>query len=222
MAVTNIHLRKLLMIMHAPANVRIAKLRADIRDDLAREAGTLRSGGGDFYGPFWADAKGHAVGSVDLVEATRERIASNERRRNLYPLLRDGFLLWWDQRRRWTNEPFRPIESPRARFSFPNVNAIVKVDNILAVRDARNQDHMVYPYFAPIPALSEDAARHGLWLLTNALPRIPADELRMLDVIRGQTHAIGRPKMRGTEEQEFRVLYQNLILQEEHLRSEYD
>ena len=100
MSMRRVHLRKLLKIIYLPEVPRRSALRADIREDRARAADGGGGGGGDFYGPFWSDAKRHVFGVHDLHAATNGRIAGNCRRQNLYPQLRDGFLLWWDRRRR--------------------------------------------------------------------------------------------------------------------------
>lgn len=220
MAIENIHLRKLLKLMFLEQAPRQAALRSDIRDDLAREAGDV-GGGGDFYGPFWFDAKGHVFGTGDLHTSVEERIAANANRANLYPLLRDGFLVWWNERRRWTNEPFRVGQSLKTSFHFPGLTAVVKIDSMLSVRDGQNVEHFVYPYFSPNPVLSEEAARLGLWLLASALPTVQHTELRILDVIRGVTFSIDRNPLRGNEEEQFRSRYQQLLLQRDRLRTQY-
>lgn len=221
MALEQIHLRKLLKIMFSDARKQRSAVRADIREDKAREAGEDASGG-DFYAPFWADAKGHVFAVSDLHAEVEQRIALNHRRRNLYPLLRDGFLLWWNRRRRWTNEPFRPGQNVKARFPFPRVDAIVKVDNILSVRDGVNVERIVYPYFAPDPVLSEYAARLGLWLLTRALPNVPPEAIRILDVIRGRTFSLDRTPLLGDEEDDFRHRYIALLRLRDELRDGED
>lgn len=76
MPLQNIHLRKLLKIGFSEARQRQSALRADIREENARQTRTA-GGGGDFYAPFWADAKRHALGTMDLRQAVRERIAAN-------------------------------------------------------------------------------------------------------------------------------------------------
>jgi len=221
MALNQIHLRKLLKIMFLDAAKQQSELRKDIREQLAREAGDGGSGG-DFYAPFWADAKSHVFGSGDLHQLVDARIAANGTRANLYPQLRQGFLIWWDQRRRWTNEPFRPGRALKSYFPFPGLDATVKIDSILSVRDGLNAERAVYPYFAPNPELSETAARLGLWMLTQALPTVPTEEFRILDVIRGRTFALDRTPLRGDEGTEFRRRYSNLLSQRETLRREYE
>jgi hypothetical protein len=223
MSLKIIHLRKLLKILYSEQNRRISSLRSDIREDILREAGEIASGG-DFYGPFWKDAKDHVFGKEDLTACTDARIASNPARANLYPRLRDGFLLWWNERRRWTNAPFLEIDSPKTRFNFPELDTIVKVDNILSVRDGRTQDRFIYPYFSPEPILGEEAARLGLWLLSSALPAIPKNDFRILDVIRGRTYSVepDRNPLVGNEEEIFRDRYLAVLDQWEKLRQEYD
>jgi hypothetical protein len=195
-------------------------LRSDIREEIAREAGQ-DGGGGDFYGPFWADAKNHVFGIADLHDMVEGRVEANGRRANLYPQLRAGFLTWWNERRRWTNEPFRPGRLLKAHFPVPNIDAVVKVDNILSVRDGASEEHVVYPYFSPQPELSENAARLGLWLLSSALPTVPLEEIRILDVIRGRTFSIDRSPLRGDEQQEFTRRYAAALNERDVLRREY-
>ncbi|WP_197279261.1 hypothetical protein [Novosphingobium sp. AAP1] len=220
-AIERIHLRKLLKILFLPPAGRQSEVRKDIREDISREAGHEGSGG-DFYGPFWADAKRHVFGQADLSDLTESRIRANEGRKNLYPQLRDGFLLWWNERRRWTNEPFEAGRQLKAQFSFPGLDAVVKVDNVLVVRDGRGEEHAVYPYFAPNPAMSDAAARLGLWLLIEALPHVPAGEIRILDVIRGTTYSIDRNPLRGDEEAEFRRRYRDLLNLRDNLLPDYE
>ncbi|WP_067733141.1 hypothetical protein [Novosphingobium naphthalenivorans] len=221
MALNNIHLRKLLKILYLPANQRRSELRKDIRDERDRLAGG-GAGGGDFYAPFWSDAKRHVFGRLDLLDAVDDRIAVNGRRDNLYPLLRDGFLTWWNERRRWTNEPFAPGRSLRSRFLFPALEATVKVDNILAVRDGLDTEHAIYPYFAPSPELSDEAARLGLWLLTQTFPEISPQEFRILDVIRGRTFSLDRHPLHGNEEVIFSRRYSQALNERAILEREYD
>lgn len=221
MSVERIHLRKLLKIMFLAAGPRRSALRADIREEIARDAGD-DGGGGDFYGPFWADARSHVFGLEDLHATVQTRIQANGRRRNLYPRLRDGFLRWWTERRRWTNAPFQPGQQLKSNFHFPDLGATVKVDSILSVRDAQGVEHYVYPYFAPEPVLSEEAARLGLWLLLETLDQVPPAEIRILDVIRGETFSIDRYPLVGTEEQNFIRRYRALLAEREALAEEYD
>lgn len=220
MSLEKIHLRKLLQILFLSPKQRRSALRRDIREEINREAGS-DAGGGDFYAPFWADAKAHVFSTLDLYDAVDARIAVNGRRDNLYPLLRDGFLLWWNERRRWTNEPFHPGRALKTHFSFPGLDATVKIDNMLSVKDGFGAERVVYPYFSPEPVLSEEAARLGLWLLIRAFPAIPPQEFRILDVIRGQTFSIDKTPLLGDEEQNFGRRYSQAINERKALRNEH-
>lgn len=199
MSLQTINLRKILKIIYLPQNKRTSAIRTDIRADIAKARGFL-DGGGDFYGPFWKDAKGHVFNEVDLKEQARLRIEANPNRTNLYPRLCDGFLLWWDERRRWTNQPFMPADPLKATCRLPGIDAVIKFTNILSVRDGNADDHFVYPYWFPDPAISEEAARIALWALCQAFPTVNPSELRLLDVMRGQTFSIDRNALQGNEE----------------------
>lgn len=222
MSLQNIHLRKLLKIMYLEGARRVSALRSDIRDDIARERGDADGSGGDFYGPFWRDAKDHVFGITDLREQTRLRIDRNDRRRNLYERLRDGFLLWWDERRRWTNEPFERAGAVKTVVRLHGVDADIKFANILSVRDGNDEEHFVYPYWFPDPPLNDESARVGLWALCEAFPQINRDELRLLDVIRGQTYSLDRNPLRGDEAAIFQRRYLSALTQWRQLRDEYD
>jgi hypothetical protein len=220
MSLENIHLRKLLKIMYLPPAKRTSALRGDIREDIARDSG-VDAGGGDFYGPFWRDAKDHVFGLSDLHDSVEKRIIANPRRSNLYPKLRDGFLSWWNVSRRWTNEPFTPATNLKGIYRFPYLEAKVKVDNVLSVRDGHGENHFVYPYFSPEPILSEEAARLALWLLEQALPSTKSSEIRVLDVIRGHNFAPDKTPLHGNEEILFGSKYKVLLNEWRSLWSEY-
>ena len=221
MSIENINLRKLLRIMYAPDPLRVSLLRSDIREEIAKADG-LTAAGGDFYGPFWSDAKDHTIGRCDLHGATEERIAANPRRANLYPQLRDGFLLWWNERRRWTNAPFVAIFSPKGRLDFPALNSIVKIENFLAVNDSNAEPHFVYPYFSFEPTLNEEAARLALWAITEMAILQDSSTVRVLDVIRGITYSLERNPLVGNERTTFEMRYRSLISQWNALWEEYD
>lgn len=219
MALHQVHLRKILKIMFLPPVQRRSEIRRDIREEVARASG--QSGGGDFYVPFWADAKAHAFGVLDLSHAIDDRIAINDRRETLYPRLRDGFLTYWNERRRWTNKPFTKGQSLKGNLEFQGLGATVKVDNILVVKDGLGDEHAIYPYFSPNPVLSDEAARLGLWLLSQATTGIPYTELRILDVIRGKAFALDRLPLDGTEEAYFKRRYRQILNEREILRADY-
>jgi len=179
-------------------------------------------GGGDFYAPFWFDAKNHVFEKKDLRVAVEERIVANPGRARLFPLLRDGFLLWWNERRRWTNRPFRQSDWIKGSLKIDDLHSIIKIDNVLSARDSRHADHFIYPYFSPEPLLREEGARLGLWVISRAIPDLALNDVRILDVIRGQTFSIDRNPLQGNEERVFREKYNDLLVQWRELRREYE
>lgn len=216
-----IALSKLVRLFLLPENKLIAELRTDIRAEIAAERGFSDGGGGHFQMPFWAAAKRHVVGSADLHDEVSAMIEINWRRRRLYPLLRDGFLLWFNERRRWTNAPFRLANSPRARLQI-DANTTAKVENVMAVSDAAGEVHYVYPYFSELPPLTDEGARLVLWALTSAFPNLPPNELRVLDIIRGNAFSVSRFPLRGDESDIFHAQLSRVRRLRRRLRREYE
>jgi hypothetical protein len=222
MPIETVHLRKLMQLMLADAPLETALIRRDINEYFSRERNGPGEGGGDFHSPFWADAKGHAEGRLNLREATPIRIEANNRRRRLYPELTQGFLEWWEERRRLHNEPFEIIEDRiRGRLVLDGLG-VIRIESNLAftIRDVARR--IVYPYFCEDPDMSADVARTGLWAMSRALPAYPIADMRVLDVIRGQTFSIIECPQRGTEEQEFQASYGALLERWRALRAQYD
>jgi len=221
MAISPIHLRKVLCLFEADTSLRTRILRTDIRSVLAKEEGEDSDGGGDFHTPFWADAKEHVFGRADLHDRTKARIASNKTRKRLYPLLRDGFLKWWNERRRWRNAPFDALPRPVfARHPLAGLG-IVKVEGLLGVGMGDGTGRYVYPYFAEDPSLSDELARLGLWLMSEALPKYRPDDFRILDVLRSRSFGLLDRPLRGDEPVLFANKYDAVVRDWHRLRSEY-
>lgn len=220
MAIDLISLRKLMQLMLAPERRRTGLLRADITSDLRRD----RDGsgeGGDFHSPFWSDAKAYAAGALDLSQATAERIAAHEGRARLYPLLRDGFLRWWNDRRRRRNEPFVVTgQQIKGRLVLDNLG-IVKVENNLGFSIGDDGYRVVYPYFCEDPDLTTEIARLGLWGMSQALLRYNVNDLRIFDVLRATSFSTTECPFRGSESEEFRHQYGVLLNRWLELRQEY-
>lgn len=222
MSLERINLRKLLALMYLPQRERVSALRRDVTEDI-RRAGRPRGSGGDFHVPFWADAKSQARGLGNLGQLTEIRIESNPRRERLYQLLRDGFLIWWNERRRWINEPFEVLEeNVRDHYEVEALGCTVKVENILTVRMNDGSYRLIYPYFAEEPELTHDAARLGLWLMSQALPDYDPNGFRILDVLRSASFRAEEHPFRGDEEERFLREYESLLADWQRLRSEYD
>ena len=219
MALDRIHLRKLLKLFLMKENLRATAIRSDAREVMKK----LDEGpgpGGDFHVPFWRDAKAHAAGRVDLREATNVQIEKNWRRKNLYPRLRDGFLIWWNEKRRWINEVIGEIpKAIKSSFGFAEIDGIVKVENLLSLRLGEDKFRYIYPYFADKPALTPEAARLGLWLMSRALPLYDVKDMRILDVIRGEAFSVDKYPFDGKEEDLFRLQYRSILREwREHFR----
>jgi len=221
MSLDRIHLRKLLQIAYAPTNLRTSLMRADIRSEIAKQ-GELGSGGGDFFAPFWSDAKSHAAQRCDLTLETARRVASNRGRSRLYPRLRDGFLTWWDDRRRWTNQELRSFEtSAKGQLEFKDLGVVLKVENLLCVTVGENEHKLIYPYFSERPILTEEGARLGLWVMGRALPRWELADMRILDVMRGASYSVDRNPFDGREEVLLHDKIERLVVEWQHLWEEY-
>jgi hypothetical protein len=213
-----INLNTAVRLIFSPTNRQTSELRSDIRREIAKAEGA--EGGPDFYGPFWGDAKAHAVGLADLHDCVVGRIERNPGRKRLYEALRDGFLLWWNKRRRWTNEPFEPIAAPKTIIAL-DADTELKIQNLLAVKDAAGTAHFVYPYFSEHAPLAERGARLILWGLTSAFPDIDPAELRVLDVMVGRTFSIDKTPLSGREKADFKALMVALKQRRARLAEEY-
>lgn len=222
MALQVITLRKLLRFFYAKDAKRISLLRQDIRDDINKAEQEEGDGGGNFHLPFWADAKDHAAGGADLRVQTDIRIEEWRGRKNLYPLLTDGFLRWWNELRRRINEPFKIIrDSISARYPILELKAIVRVENLLAIRIGGASDRVFYPYFAYETPLTTEGARLALWLISEAFKERQVDEIQILDVIRGVSYSSKDVAMSGDERRVFVGKYRALMKEREKLSGEY-
>ena len=217
MSVDTINLRKLLQLFYADQKFERSLLLKDIRDDIAKEKkkkdpNQESKGGGDFYGPFWADVKDHAAGISDISDQTKIRIAKNKSRARLYPLLHNSFLMMWNDLMRWRNEPFEFVpKSVHARLELNKLGATVKIENTVAVKIWDGSHRIIYPYFSEKPAIPEEGARLGFWALHKALPEYRAEDFRIVDM---QHRTYFRPEdvgIRGDEEKLFLQKYEALL-----------
>lgn len=221
MSIKNVHLNKLLKAFYLPENKLTSLLRDDIRSEIAKKNG-LSTSGGEFYTPFWSDAKAHILGTNDLATMTASRIAANDRRKRLYPLLRDGFLDWWQFRRRWSNQPFSFHEfAPKSKHEFEELGATVKVENVVGLTIGDQSNRIIYPYFFEEPTVIDSMARLGLWLMSVALPEHHSEEMRILDIMRGKSYSSSDVSLTGNEESEFVFQYKRIIVRWEELWEDY-
>lgn len=192
-------MRRLLEYFALAPDRRLAAVRADARAEIRKRRGG-KGGGGDFHSCFWADAKLHASGGTALAATTEGRIERSKQRERLYPLLAHGFLTWWNEKRRWINEEITVLPEPvNAPHDFAEIAGRVKVENVLALKLGGTTNRLIYPYFSEHPPMSDDIARLGLWLMSQALTDYKIDDMRILDVLRGESYSIDRYPLRGNE-----------------------
>lgn len=222
MSILNIQLRKILRLFYANDRLRRRLILEDIRSDASKEGGGARSNGGDFYGPFWADAKAHVTGTADLTRRTEIRIAANSGKARLYRLLRDASLNIFEERLRWTNKPpVIRIENLNGRFEIAEIAATVMVQNVWFVRVGGGLgefNYIIYPYFSEEPSLPDEGARLGLWAMSEALSEQPAAYLRIVDLLRRAPFSTATSPLVGDERDVFVRRYQALNLEWEGLK----
>lgn len=206
MSIRSISLKNLMQLMLADERLQRKQIKYHIRQ-ARRQRAALPGEGGDFHVGFWADAKRHAAGKIDLRAATAERIKAHKGRARLYPQLEKGFLRWWEENRRRINEPFNVrYETFKGRLQLDGLGTI-KIENNLAFSIGSDGFRVVYPYLCEEPPLNAKIARLGLWAMSQAIPGRRVEDLRILDVIRGRTFSIEEGPLLGNEEAEFRALY---------------
>lgn len=211
MSIHNIQLNTLLFCFYAKETKSRSKIRDDVVKTIEKEQGNESNGGMDFHGPFWSDVKAYLRDEIDLQDQLVQRALENRYRKRLYPLLGEKFLEWWSEKKRWNNEGYSLEDSPATgRFSDTELNAVVRVNNILALKIGNQPTRYFYPYFSEEPALSEEAARIGLWVMKQAL-NVPETQLRILDVLRAKSYSLRKVPLQGNEENLFRTKYKAVL-----------
>ncbi|MBB3948698.1 hypothetical protein GGQ73_004689 [Rhizobium skierniewicense] len=220
MSVFDLPLRKALQLFYAPPALRRKILKADINLDRKKEAGGNRSQGGDYYAPFWSDVKNHISGEGDLSEAISNRIISNKNFTRLYPLLKDGILELLSARLRWSNELVEIIpKSVHGNLLVADLGTI-RIKDALHARVRGEYTRVVYPYFSEEPALSDEGARLGLWVMQRALTKLDANDMRIIDPLRKAFFSPQTTPLQDDEEVVFREKYKSLIDEWQRLRDE--
>lgn len=158
----SISLRKLLKIRFARPNRRQGALREIIRQDRARAAGSVDEGG-DFYGPFWADAKAHVFGTRDLHEATTGQGGRQPEPAAAVPAAPRRLSGVVEPLSSRDQRAFRLGPVQRTRFEVLSLASTVKVDNILSIEDGLG----------------------GFTTSTRTLPRPLPSEMRQLSLVCG-------------------------------------
>lgn len=206
-----IHLRKLLQLFYLPEGRVRTILRQDVQAYIKKQKNNEPMSGMDFYSPFLRDAKDHVDGVVDLKEKTAERVERNAHRKNLYPRLAEKFLEWLSEKKRWTNEGISIFEKTvKGKYKLPDVATTVKVHNFLPLNVGSQPTKFFYPYFSDTPALTEEAARIGLWIMQQSDTGVPKEGLRILDVLRAKSYSLKKNPLLGNEEQLFMAYYKRI------------
>lgn len=216
MAIDLIHLNKLLRLLYLSDKQARSALLKDIYQEKIKANGD-DSGGGDFYSPFWADARKHILREADLSVLTAERIRKNGRRKKLYPRLEQGVLALWERGHNLEVELLS--RSPKGRFTLSDIGLTVKVESIMAL-SIEGEERLVYPYWFPDPILSHEAARIGLWLLHQTLPHEQAANIRIFDIIRAEYFSMDTCPSQGNEEELLTQKYMKLSLARQLLQDE--
>jgi hypothetical protein len=212
MSIAKIPLRTLLAYFGLPPDRRTAAVRADARAEVRKAKNGKTSNGGDFHSCFWSDAKAYAAGGADLTTRTAERVNDSDARARLYPQLAEGFLRWWTEKRRWINEEISVIPlAVNAPHTFKEIDGTVKVENLLCLQVGGESNRLIYPYFAEHPPLRPEIARLGLWLMGQAFPQYKLEDMRILDVLRGEPFSIDRHPLDGTEGAHFVERYARML-----------
>lgn len=221
MTIKTINLNKLLKLCMLPENGLISELRDDLRTERNKLNG-LKSGGGDFHGPFWSDCKAHVIGALPLKQQTQFRIEAHRPRKRLYEPLCDQFLKWFDQIVRGTNEKVGWSEvHAHNHYPVPGTDLLLKVDNILGIKIGDGANRLIYPYFCESPVLKEDWARVGLWLMGEALDNQSPIQIEILDVLRARSFSGASLFLKGNEEAIFKRRYAEIVEKWTALRPEY-
>lgn len=221
MSIQFINLNKLLKLCALPEN----RLISDLRDDLRAERNSnlgAQSNARHFHYPWWSAAKLHVIGRADLRKDSRVLVDANPARKRLYPLLTEGFLRWFEDLRRSTNEPFGwTPERVHNHYAIPELQLTVKVDNLLSLQIGQSQHRLIYPYYSEFPPLNDRWARVGIWLMGNALAEFPTSQMSILDVLRSRSFGGADVMLTGEEEKIFKTRYLKMAELWTSLRPEY-
>ena len=222
MALDKIHLRKVLQYLAMEPKKRASAIRADAREVVRKERAPRQEGGGDFHSCFWADAKAFASGDLDLRDQTNLRIEASWQRKRLYPMLQEGFLHWWNEKRRWINEEITALpETVGAPHDFIDLGGRIKVENVLALKVGEDGLRLIYPYFSEAPPLNPEVARLGLWLMQQALDHYDIKDMRILDVLRSESYKIQDYPFTGKEGLVFVERYATMVADWRALLAEF-
>ena len=215
MAIDRLPLNKCLEILQRPRERRLALIERDAKRSVLKKQLGPTDGGRDFYGPFWSDAKQSAVNhDFDLADATAARIGTSKQRRSLYPRLLSGFRSGWTSIRSRTHlvGPLKLVEGVSAKL-LERDGGLVRVGNLLVVRDSDGRLCLSYPYFCKDIALGARHARLGLAALQKATSTKWTLDTSIIDVLRGNVFSADGLTFTGDEYEQLGERY-GLVLRE--------
>lgn len=223
MPINTARLSKIIKIAYASDKDSRKEINDDVATTIRKEnASDAKANGpsGDFHSVIWAAFKGYIFEEnpiesfSDLVKEMiegSERRKGNKGRRRLYPLLGQGLINWGTKKRRWMNEDIKRIKAPTGSITVRGLEVEFSVNNLLALEIVGKGHRYIYPYFPEEPALTEEAARVALWQMHKALPFLKSEELRILDVIRGESFSILEHPLHGNEQELFEANVKSII-----------
>jgi hypothetical protein len=104
----------------------------------------------------------------------------------------------------------------------PELGATIKIENLLGLK-IRDQSHrIIYPYFSEEPALPEEGRRIGLSVLNRGLSDYSIDDLRVLDVLRGNSYGTLDHALLGNENELLLRRYEDVLKEWKKLKKEYE
>jgi hypothetical protein len=188
MTMDRLSLARFLELLQLPHARRLKVIERDARKAVFADRFGKSSDGGDFYGPFWSDAKRSAVErEFSLAAATADRIARNKSRRRLYPQLLRGFEQGWRGLRtsRITAATLELVTRLSVTIKGSEEEDYIHASNVLAVKEPRGVLHIAYPYFSKDVGLGVRHAKVGVRVLRQGFARAKPESVAMLDVLRG-------------------------------------
>lgn len=192
------------------------EFRAELKKDIY-QAKRPKGDGGDFYVPFWAAAKVFLAKNPSLDQVAFKAnveglVHKSKQRERLYPELEKGFLKWLDNKPLWTNQNYNfTTKDVKSKIVFKELDATVKVENILCVDVEDGSKRIIYPYFSEVPALPDEGAKLGFWALAEALPGHPLENFRILDIIRSRYFRPSEFPLNGDEKAIFEARFREIL-----------
>ena len=109
----------------------------------------------------------------------------------------------------------------KAQLPIPELDSLVKIENLLALKVGDHSERIIYPYFSEEPALPIEGRRIGIGLLHKGLPSHKLQDLRVLDILRASSYGNIDNALEGNEYEIFLKKYATLLAEWEKLKKDY-